>query len=594
MGWQDDPVIEDAAAPWANDPIVEDGPGFLQRFGLGLTNAAGSMVDQIVGGMQRTSPMATDGVQPLGELVQGELGPAYLDANGGGNVDPKQHIVMRDPATGKTMVYPRTETENPVSAIGRIASGGLISTAPTRLPGGTGNAAKLLADYEASGVTPNLPAIAQNGWLSTLANAGKNILGVGGPIVKGTERAIADTARAAEKAAAGYGEARLPVEAGRSAQKGAEAFKNAPPKPITPDQAKRMPTRVTSFDEKSGILYRDLDRFVPGGEPVDLGATKDALGGVMGRFTSNQEFGKTLVEPKFQNWLDKLGEGNLTWSETQEFRSYVGKRLAGIGGRDDIPKADWKNLYKALSRDMGVAAEKAGAAKEFKRATSYYEAGLKRIEDQLDSIMGADSGEQAYGRIISAAKRRGGDIAKIRALKKSLPDEAWDDVAAATISEAGVPLKGELDPLAKTRFSFDRFTSTFGDMSDEAKDLLLGAIGTERRDALETLLRVAAAQKNVNKLANRSHSATAGLASGQGAALYAAPFKTLSLMAAGYLGSKAIMNPGVTRWLARSPMITNGAALASSVASLRSIGQGDPDIEGFADSLDDLLASPPS
>ena len=457
----------------------------------------------------------------------------------------------------------------------------------------------LIADFTGAGVDPNLATVSKSVPIKTGMHVLQYTPMASGKITEGVEKMLGQTTAAREKVAGGYGEAGTPEIAGRGVKSGIESFAKSDRGPSTPDEIIASPTRASSFSTKSGALYDRFDEQMPASQEFMVPATLNALKGPVERFPTNPELGKSITNSKLQSWfniiapkveevapkyssiVDPTGRpvllqaaqklesgGKLTFGEMKGLREYVGRLIGEPALISDIPRADLKSVYGALSHDMLSAAHSVGpeAVKAFERANAYYKAGIDRI-DALERIMGNNlSPEQVYQRVNAMASDGArANIGSLRALRKSLGDTEWNDVASTMIRRMGEPTPGTANPAsAGAHFSPASFVTGWSKLTPQAKDVLFGT-GPERQ-GLERLVRVATAEKDTARYANASRSGQHGVWAATGAALVTAPVHTTMMLMTARAAAEALMNPAFVKWLADAP-VSKMAAGAKEAAS---------------------------
>lgn len=454
---------------------------------------------------------------------------------------------------------------------------------------------QLIEDFTKSGIDPNLATVSKSIPVKLGSHVLQSVPLASGRIVEGVDKMLQQSGSAAERIAGQYGEAGTPEIAGKGVQEGIQSFAKSSDKSVmTPKEIIAAPTRASSFSTKSNVLYNEFDKQMPADREFMVPATLNALKGPVDRFPTNPELGKSITNSKLQSWfkvlepkieevapkysniLDPNGKpmvlqaaqklesgGNLTFGEMKELRSYVGRLLGEPGLVSDIPRADLKSVYGALSHDMLAAAHSVNpkAVAAFNRANAYYKAGIDRI-DALESILGNKlSPEQVFRRVNAmATDSASANVGSLRALRKSLGDEEWGDVGSTIIRRMGEPSPGRAPVQGATaHFSPNDYVTNWNKLTPEAKDVLFGN-GSARQD-LDRLARVVSAEKDMARYANTSRSGSqailAGHASAIGAGLATTPVTTM-LSSAAYFGgaravSEALMNPKFVRWLVKAP-----------------------------------------
>ena len=561
---------EDAGGTWAG-ALWQGLKGAMSRTGLG-------QIDAMAAGAQGVSPYAAE---------KGTLAPdkeQWLYGEQGVVSDPKKFYVARNPQTGEQSVYLRTPEsgENRLAAAGRMMAAGV----PESFPGTAAGAAarvpsagqQRLADFERAGVTPNLPAISGSRVAGTTSKVAGAVPFVGNLVRGGATKTLEDTAGAVEREASKLGSAETAEQAGESTRRG-----------------------ITNFIEgtskrRSDVLYGAFDRLMPGATEVPMTRTLAALRSPGNRFPSNPQLGEQITNPKLgalastlapqtktipatvSSILDAAGNpivkaagqkvqvgGKLSFAELKELRSYIGRQMSNPAIVNDIPRADLSRVYGALTADMRSAAAAQGpeALKALDRATQDFQERM-RVIDRITPLLKPDAPEKTFGIINRAAQGGGGDAGLLAEVKSAIgPSSAeWGDVGAAIVRTLGKPSPG-VHTAGNPEFSVNNFVTNWNKLSPKAKDILFGPESKEGspREALERLWRIASGMKDVEKLANTSHTAEFGMTvTGIGAALDSVIFgqgqmvaHALGTMATGYGIAKLVMSPGFSRWLYRFP-----------------------------------------
>ena len=591
----DDDILRAASAPAgeAKDaaPESKEPESFLDH---GKDVATG-LINQLLGGYQRTTPVTHDiqgnpQYQLAGKLINSDAGPLIDEGNGKWvPIDPTKHVVLLDEKTGQPQVYNRSDNTDTslATAAGHILGFGAISPSGIKPPMGmASDAQNALSDFEKSGVRPNLPAVTGNPTLGAIAKGMSNIPLAGSPIVKGTAQSISDIAQRASDIAAGFGKAGNPEEGGEALQEGASAFRGEPGETPTLSEAKSTPTRDIGFTNKASALYDAIP--IAADRPAQVSNTIDELTALKTKFESNPDLGAALQNPKFGQYAEALEKGGLSWGDLQDFRSFVGRQMRQPSGELGLGPDDWRGLYGAVSSDMEATAKTAGLSAEnaFNRANNYYSAGLDRINTALAVVNDANSPEKAYYGLTKMASARGAgaDVNTLQRVMRSMPQEQRDDFVSSVVNRLGLPTKSAAGA-NPDNFSVGTFVSNYADLADKAKEVLFGPAGTEQREALDSLARVANSVKNVERLGNPSGTARQIEWGAIGAGLVAQPLATAAVLASNYLGAGALMSPRLTRWLVGMQGVQSKPAMALQVARLKVLTDAQPGLVPFYKAL---------
>lgn len=459
----------------------------------------------------------------------------------------------------------------PVGAALNVARGaaGPVSAMPPR--------AGLAADFARSGVDPSIPALAQNRGVSTAANVIHDIPWAGDPIAQGMQKAVGQSGRAAERLAGQRGAAVTREQAGQAIQKGISRFTNR--------------EVAGSFAQKADDLFEAIP--VKQEQMVSIKNTANALKGPSERFPTAPKLGKALTHPKLTQWKDILEEAGdeLTWGELRELRSQVGKLIPDF--KQDIPTGDLKQLYGAISDDLQVAAKASGASRAFDRANTYYRSGMGRLEGALGDLRKASTPEAAYAKVESAMMGKGA-ASKLRAIKRSLSNEEWGDVVALRVRDMGKPTAGATDVLEGAAWSPATFVTEYAKMSPSARNVMFtGPRLGDWKMAMDSLVKVAGAQKNVSRLANPSGSGRfVNLAALTGLGAWA-PIETAMTTVGARTAATAMMSPKFIRAATNFARSAGKSATASErfLAKVAVITEAQEELRPVYEALQEEFAS---
>lgn len=203
---------------------------------------------------------------------------------------------------------------------------------------------------------------------------------------------------------------------------------------------------IKGFQDKADDLYGAVDRKI--GQETFVTAPKSI--GVLEDLTkysgSYKNIASFLNKPKFTKLLADLQVNKdlnaLPYTVLQDLRSNIGRSIGRLNGPiSDLPEAELKRLYGALSEDMRAAAAASGkdALQSFERANRFYSAGMKRIDGALKKVTKADTPEKAYSNVkaLLTANSPRGSTAQLNQIKKSLPKEEWSNVSATIFKKLG-------------------------------------------------------------------------------------------------------------------------------------------------------------
>jgi len=296
----------------------------------------------------------------------------------------------------------------------------------------------------------------------------------------------------------------------------------------------------------------------------------------------------------------------LPFGALQELRSRIGTKLTSPDLVNDIPRGELKQLYAALTRDLEIAAENAGpqAKAAYDRASNYYRAGIKRIDDVIEGLANKTEPEKVIT-AIEAATRRGGTTT--RAVMRSLTKPERDLVAASILQRMGRASPGAQDAEGSV-FSAETFLTNWNKMTKEGKDALFGGSSYRGlRSDLDAVARTAARIRSSSNIlknpSGTSAAVTAAAVAGGGAAgvsqMFIEPLSALAVL--GTTGviigganatSRLMTSPSFVKWLAEGTRVKpNG--VGGHIGRLSSIAaSSDPETREAIKAYLSTLATP--
>jgi hypothetical protein len=331
---------------------------------------------------------------------------------------------------------------------------------------------------------------------------------------------------------------------------------------------------VSKFQQTGSKLYDKIDDFVPKGKRVDTSNFKSVLDDTLEQFSGDPEFAKILDSPfiKSLRTAQKASkDGQMTYGTLKALRTKIGSSLDDSALISDTSQAELKRLYGALSDDLGRAAAESGEGglKAYQRANAYWNAGRSRIDDVLKPVTDKALNQDVFQAVMSGTKH---GAERIKALKKSLPNQEWNKLVAQQIREMGRATPGAQDVTGEL-FSPATFLTNFNKLSKDSQKALFSNreyIGLGK--AVNNLATMSAALKDTAKMANTSGTAqqlmymnllTGGLGGAYGAQQGEDPMSgAIQGMAvatlAPYAAAKLVTSPSFINWLA------DGTKVASS------------------------------
>lgn len=353
---------------------------------------------------------------------------------------------------------------------------------------------------------------------------------------------------------------------------------------------------VATFKGKQAALYSRLDDYLPADAGVDVTATRETLKRLSTPIQGAERSSSVLQDPKLRQLAeaidaDAAATGVIPYQAVKELRTMIGNKLSDGALVSDTPRAQLKQLYGALTDDMERAAKAAGpeAERALARANQYTRAGLSRIEDRLEKVIGPTA-ERTYKTLVNDP----GDATKIGSVLKSLPKGDRDVVRATFIERMGKALPGRQDEAGEV-FSTETFLTNWNRLDPRSKRVLFADGGGGLRKDLDDIAKTAAMVREQSKvLANPSGTAAAiANYTGAGAVVTSAVMghpvtagALLGAMGAANVGARLLTNPTFVNWLAKSTKV-NAAALPSVVNSLAQYAtyERDPEMKAGLESM---------
>ncbi|MCR9215308.1 MAG: hypothetical protein NXI13_16445 [Proteobacteria bacterium] len=581
---------------------VPEGPDFAtaraikpqqpQDFLGAATNVLAGISHDFIAGLQGTSPDLSI-YEPAGEVVELDTGPTIMKDGKQIILDPKHHVVFRDPESGKIMAYNRNpDAEEPIASFGRVLGlGAIVGPVARSASSATKGAASVADDFARHGIEAGLAQRSTSRTLGAAQNALREVPVASNIIEKSEKGVLEGTARAVDEVAGKFGPGNSLEDAGRAVRAGAEKFLEGTGEVAESDLLK-VPTRRGGFDEKSKALYGRLDSFFKEGDTVDVSRSLDALTQPPSKF-ENTALAQAFVDDKLKPFADAIKgatNGQLSFSDLKAFRTEVGRKLRKPSILSDIDQDQLINLYGALSDDMraAAAAKGDGALRAFERANTYFRAGMNRIKTTLaTALKEIDKAppEKVAGEIqtIASAGKRTANIDKLRKLRKSIPEDEWKIVSSSLLREMGRPVASASDAVQKVDFSPASFLTRWEGLSKKAKTELFSTAGNhELRQELDSLVRVISAEKGLGKLSNPSGTARVLITGAAGGGMLHDPVTTIltgvSAVSAAYL----LTSPKPVKALAALASAGNKVPMRSATlhfARLRHAVKGAPQVE---------------
>lgn len=368
----------------------------------------------------------------------------------------------------------------------------------------------------------------------------------------------------------GRGQTPDPVLAGESVQAGAKQF-------------------AQRFSTQADRAFSRIGKFVSPDARIPVGSTRAKLDELTQLTPGAEQTSELFVQPFIgnirQRFIADAADGNLPFASLQRLRSLVGRRLNDPSLVSDIPRGELKQLYGALSDDIGAAANQAGprASEAFERANRFYRLGRQRIDKTLDPLAKKNEPEKIF-RILERGAQEG--PTQIRKVMKSLNPAQRDAVTGALIRRMGRATSSQQMPDSDV-FSFETFLTNWDKMrrAGSLKAAFQHDLGLFQN--MEKLARSAGRVRESSQ-AFRNPPGTAGAVIGQGLTLGALASAMTGATAfaqglagvagAANLSARLLTNPKFVRWLARSSDL-KPSEMSGHIGRLSGIAGNDPEMQ---------------
>ena len=518
---------------------------------------AGALANPISRGIGAANAATIGQRFALGALESGMLGGLYGFNQGEGGFENR----LKQGATSAAIAAP----------IGAVANAALpaVRAAPQQTAGSVvQDAADRLGVQLPRAVTSDSIVTQQAG------KALSNVPVAGTPLRSASARAINQLDEAARGVQHGFGNSN-PERAGEIAATGLQRYIGE------------------TTRNKAKALYDAVDNLVNPNITTPLTNTQKVAQSIIAR---RQNAGIAQDSEAVRRISTAISKPNgLNYNGVKDLRSWIGETLDSGILPVDLSKAELKQIYGALTKDLRATVNNAGgnqALSRFNRANSYFDAVSKRRED-LMRIVGAKSDEAVFNRILAAANNKNGDKVLLTQVRRSLPADEWNEVASAVIERMGRDPKFVTAPgnvTTQSGFSPDRFMSAYGALSDSGKALLFRSTGKgDLANALDDIATVSQRFKQLNTFANPSGTSQNIMFGIGGAGLVASPVSTLSTIIPGTVMSWMLSRPRSAASIAKWSNAYYNAVARPTRMSLQAFNQA---TRTFADDIGRQLGVP--
>ena len=578
----------------------------LERIESRVVGGVAEMVPMVMGGQAlanlKGAPRAIQkigeilGASPKTQVAGAALGSGAAAAAGEAGASPlEQGIVGLAGAVAPSPISRMSQVASTAKRLGVSA----IPTAIAGTAGATETSRNLILGFLRGGKTQeqiakNIELYGKAGTIPTLGQAvekptiqaletsvGRFPSGMEAMRAKGIKQQ-AEVGKRVEELRTQLSQITEPVEAGKAIQKGfSEVF-------------------VPRARQTQKALYNRFDQYMPERTPINSDETMGKLYEFTNRLgNASPELQASISNTQLTSLLGGLEEtkrlspsGEIPFNVLRDLRSWVGEKIATVDLAPDVPKAQWKSLYGALSKDLENAAAQQGpeAQAAFKKANVY----TKKFHDTMDSIQSVilnKNPEDAYQAVISGANN---GPTKLREVFNAVPKDAQKAVSAAYISRMGKAVAGLQDETGDV-FSTSKFLQNYGKLDNTSRDILFGRFGSQFKKDMDVIAQVSnKIRESASILANPSGTAGAVVGPATMASVTGSVFSGKFGFAQGVLGTmfganqaaRLFTNPEFVSWLATNANkpVSNTSAAIATLNKIYEASQ-DPDIKEIHDAL---------
>lgn len=289
--------------------------------------------------------------------------------------------------------------------------------------------------------------------------------------------------------------------------------------------------------------------------------------------------------PAVSQVLDAIQrQQGLSYEGLKTLRTSVGEMMKSSNLPANISQGELKALYGALTKDLEGAVKNAGgnqALSAWQRANKYNTLVMERREN-LNRLLNVKSDEQLFNKVLNSASEKGGDIKLLTQVRKALPADEWNELAAGVINRIGRDPEGKLTP--------DRFVTAYGNLSQAGKSLLFRSTGQSAlANSLDDIALISSRFKQLNQYANPSGTAQSVIGGAGGFGILADPVTTISGIVSARVMSELLARPQSARSIAKWSNAYYNAAAKPTRATLQALQQAN---RVFADDIGRHVGAP--
>lgn len=409
------------------------------------------------------------------------------------------------------------------------------------------------------GIDPSLALATESKAARSLATGVENTF-AGGSLRNSSSQALENVSNTAEDLISQVGTVSDDVGIGELVRSGLKRYASS----LDEGSDIVRPSRETSIASKAKALYDKAG--IDEATKINPINTANNILPVVTKY-SDETLGEIFKNTNMRNIAQRLNEGvELSYSDLKQLRRDVWKLQRQQDLTTNVDSKDIGNLYAGITKDLETIAQSQGKLKEFRRAEEFWAKSQERITKSLQRFAGDRmSDEQIYNRIAQSVKEGSiGNIKSLRALRNSLRQEEWGDVAATVFDRLG---------RKEDVFNVSQFITNYNKMSPQARTILTSH-KPGLRPAFESLAKATQLLRRYERArptgSAPTQNAYANIATGAATAETilsgGIPWFTTLATGGALITSKMLSSPRFVRLLARTKRIEASAAQGKDIS----------------------------
>lgn len=345
-----------------------------------------------------------------------------------------------------------------------------------------------------------------------LASGVKNIPVSGDKIVKSAQAVNEGLGEAARGVAEGFGAGSVDVAGGAAKDAMSQWIKSGSARPLNE-------------------AYKEVDALISPEVRGPLNKTAEEVSKIMAERANAKIGGKSGA---VNTVLPAIQSDGMNYEGAKALRSFLGERTPQELIAEGINPKEARRLYKALSGDLEEIVTTAGGdqAKQLWKeanALNVQTMGERKSLAKIIGIKGDAAPEAVYSKLVSyAGSKSSADISRLMLARKAMGEDAWNEVASATVARLGRDAQGNFTP--------DRFSTAYGSLSPQGKSALFGGKSDLAKSLDDINTVVTAIKDKIGKFANTSGTTQTSFGAGM---IGGAVMDPVSLIAS-IVGGKAV------------------------------------------------------